>query len=785
MKAQLMLVLAIAVQFANAEESRGPGENLAAGKPYTFDPSPTYEHCTDPGDAKQLTDGEYSKGYFWTQKTTVGWQGASAVTIRLDLGAVQPIRGASFNTAAGRAGVTWPIGISVLVSDDGDTFHLAGELVGLDAKHGPPPAAEEYAVHRYWTDELRTHGRYVLFMVDASGPFVFADEVEVYRGEPGWVREPLVGEGVRDAQGYRQQLAVVRRLRADLRAVRAADAAHALNGELDAIEAELPKLEWHPPADFRAVLPLNELHARIFRAQAAVWRAQGAAPLTVWAAQPWDPLSLTQRPPAEAAGGVNVALMQGEYRAAAFNIANAGEAPLMLRMRISGLAGGENPNWINVHEVAWTDTKSGQPVAAALPEAKRDGGDLAIDVPAGLTRQVWLTLHPGAVPQGEHHGEIVLKGGGLERRLPLTVRVSPLRFPACPALHVGGWDYTDTESRYEITQGNRDRVIAHLRDHFVDSPWATAAVLPADRSVTNFNRWVARWPGARQYCVFASVGANFDGEAMGTPGFDKKVGEWIRFWAGHAERRGIRAENLLVLLVDEPHEAQQDGVILAWAKALRAVGTGVKIWEDPTHRDPATANPEMMAACDVLCPNRPMFLAGGPAFRDYYAQRRASGAELAFYSCSGPVRLLDPYSYHRLQAWSCWQQGARSSFFWAFGDSGGGSSWNEYAQERAASYTPLFLDATTVTAGKHMEAIRESVEDFEYPVMLRDRLAAAQKAGQGGAVVEQARRLLAGAAARVLDAPGAGDLQWAQPKDRGVADAVRVEILEALEALGR
>ena len=54
------------------------------------------------------------------------------MTIKLDLGAVQPIRGASFNTAAGCAGVEWPAGISVLVSDDGKAFHLAGELVSLD-----------------------------------------------------------------------------------------------------------------------------------------------------------------------------------------------------------------------------------------------------------------------------------------------------------------------------------------------------------------------------------------------------------------------------------------------------------------------------------------------------------------------------------------------------------------------------------------------------------------------------------------------------------------------------
>ncbi|MCX7010564.1 MAG: hypothetical protein NTY53_25525, partial [Kiritimatiellaeota bacterium] len=509
------------------------------------------------------------------------------------------------------------------------------------------------------------------------------------------------------------------------------------------------------------------------------------APLTVWATNPWDPLDHLAPPPRTALNtSLNVTLMKNEYRAAAFNLANAGAHEATIRLRITGLPGGENPPWITVHEVAWTDTKSGKPVAAALPEAKREGADFVITVPAGLVRQVWLTLHPTTVAPGTHRGAVMLNGTGGAQKLALEVKVSPLHFPNTPSLHVGGWDYTDTEAHYDVTPLNRDALIAHLRAHFVDSPWATSAVLPADCDTTKFDRWLERWPKARRYYVFASVGSKTGGAPEYTPAFAKKVGDWIRFWATHAAKRGLQPQQLVIHLVDEPHEARQDEIILAWAKALRAANTGVKIFTDPTHAKPATANAAMMAACDILCPNRPMFLNGGPAFRDYYAQRRATGTELAFYSCSGPVRLLDPYAYHRLQAWTCWQQGAQSSSFWAFGDSGGGSSWNEYAQLRSSSYTPLFLDATGATAGKHMEAIRESVEDFEYFVMLRDRIATAEKAGQKTPALDRARQLLATAADRVLNAPDASKLSWSAPKDRSLADTVRMELLEALASLG-
>jgi hypothetical protein len=152
-------------------------ENIALGKPYTLEPAPEYSHCTDPEDAKQLTDGIYTEGYFWTQKSTVGWSHTSPVIITVDLGEVKPIRGLSFNTAAGAAGVEWPRAIRVLLADDDRVFHALCDLTVLDREQDFPPR-EGYGIHRFWTDALQTHGRYVALVVESS-PFTFVDEIEV------------------------------------------------------------------------------------------------------------------------------------------------------------------------------------------------------------------------------------------------------------------------------------------------------------------------------------------------------------------------------------------------------------------------------------------------------------------------------------------------------------------------------------------------------------------------------------------------------------------------------
>ena len=803
------------------EPEARPSENIALGVSYAFSASPNYGYCTDPEDPKQLTDGVYSEGYFWVQKSTVGWQNKCPVVITFDLGEDKPIRGASFHTAAGRAGVAWPQGIFIFVAGEDKQFYELGNLVGLSAEHGLPPA-DEYGTHRYWTDELRTHGRYVAFVVSAR-PYAFVDEIEVYAGEADWLELPHEGEPTADIQAHVASLqvreAIMQRLRTDIAAVRykaeeaaiSDDERKGIFAELDAIRASLDDLPVDYGDDFRAVLPVNPLHERLFKAQADLWACQGYAPMTVWQSGLWDPISPVGDVPKPGGAprdtAIGVYMMRNEHRAGSFNITNATQEPTTVEVRIAGLPGGTNPSYVTVHEVVWTDTSLAQPVAAALPEAPREGDAYVIGVTPGLTRQVWLTFHPVDVEPGVHEGRVQVKWKDETVEVPLALYLFPMRFPDNPTLHFGGWDYVNSGGHRGVTLENRDAFIAHLREHYVDSPWATSGVIPkgqhdatgamtAEPGTADFDEWLELWPNAGQYCIFASVASRFlssegrspgEGEPsrdwpMGTAEFETAVKDWAAFWANHAKEKGIDPGQVLLLLVDEPHSAKQDEIILAWAKAIRAADTGLKIWEDPVYKDMGQANPEMVAACHVLCPNRGIFLNADQAYRDFFAEQRKQGIALEFYSCSGPARLLDPYGYYRLQAWTCWKEGARATYFWAFGDNSGVSSWNEYRLTRSA-YTPFFLDNTSVTPGKQMEACREGIEDYEYLVMLRDAIKAAEANGVSGEALDQAKKLLAELPEHVLEAGTRESFHWSEKIDRTVADDARLQILNALVAL--
>ena len=301
--ASLMGVLAW-VQDAEAGPADRPSENIALGATYTMEPAPNYEHCTDADDVSQLTDGEYYRGEesFWTKLATVGWQDKNPVIVTLDLGAVQPIRGVSFNTAAGRADVRWPLAIRIFTAGEDRQFHEIGDLVGLSAEHSSP-VATGYGTHWYWTDRLRTHGRYVSLIV-WNEPFIFVDEIEVYAGEPEWVNEPLPGPAIADLKAYAGQIGIQAGIRTrlvrDIQALRRAAEEEGVPvetrgdvlGELASVEGELGQAGTAFGDDFQAVLPLNSWHERVLRTQAWLWRARGLEPLAFWRSNLWDPLPL-------------------------------------------------------------------------------------------------------------------------------------------------------------------------------------------------------------------------------------------------------------------------------------------------------------------------------------------------------------------------------------------------------------------------------------------------------------------------------------------------------------
>jgi len=757
--------------------------NVALGRPYTLSPPPNYSLTTDAGDSVQLTDGAYTlNDPIWTRTSTVGWSTAAPVTIVIDLQSIQPIAGVVYSTAAGKSGVQWPRSIFVLTSDDGVHYYFAVDLALGNAASGPPPSG--YAAFRYRSMNLHTHGRYVALIIDPNGLYTFCDEIQVLGGDASWLGAPLTGPSTTNLQTFfisaHMGVSIERRLRSDLQAAQVALAASSLDdglrarltSTLDDAAIDIPTFSLPDPTSFKAVLPLNDLHARILSVQGAIAGAEGLPPLAAWAVNPWDFVRPLDKP-SGGTGSVRIAAMNGETRAGAINLANSTEASTTASLQVVGTGSSVD---VRLYQAEWTDTRELIPVADALIPLSADG---AITIPAGMTRQVWLQFTPRNRQPGVYSGYVEARAGGaVVARVPYEATVLAGAAPVRPTLHLGGWDYTDRVNYLGITPGNQAALIAQLQALNVDSPWATSSVMPPGTfdsvgrlvqqpDTTAFDRWIGRWPNASRYYIYLSAPAVIGNISTGSPLFTAAVGQWINFWVIHASQLGIRPDQLMLLLVDEPSSSTQDDRIVVWAKAIKTAQPNVGIWEDPTFADPATALPHLLDVADVVALKRSLIQQQGAAFTSFYEAWASGTKALNVYGADGPARLLDPYSYDRLQAWICAATGSTVSLFWSFADDAGGTSWNEYRAIQAP-FSPFFLSSTDVTISKHSEAIREGVEDFEYLTLLRQQIGSA---AVGSAI------------AAVLGAAQADDIMWATAKDRSNADAVRLQIATALGLL--
>jgi len=764
----MLIILALG---AAAAQSANAQDNLAAGKTYTFSKAPNYPLCTDEGDATDLTDTKRITDptvSFWGSKSCVGWSHPrEAVGITVDLGEVSPIGGAAFCTAAGSSGVAWPAAIDVLTSDDGESFQPAGELIRLmDGEL--PPAYGEYAVVRFVTSSLRARGRYVRFEIKPVGAFVFVDEIEVLAGDAS--RLDLEDVPVGGKAPVDEALALTRRgcymrIRRDLETVRRAimeghfkeHFSEPALAELKRIRSSVENMSYPDAVEgFRAIVPINDLHRSVYRVQAMVLKANGAEPLTVWHSPPYRTLS----PFAQPEGGVEsiaMSMMNGERRGEAINFTNASPRDITISLKVENLP-------VVLKQVEFVDTREGRVVQSAIVPLGEGG---VTPVPAGMTRQVWLSFEPKDLDPGTHAGSISWSAGSASSQsIPVHLAIAPMRFPDAPTLNLTLWDYVFVKA-YGITDANQAIAAKFINDDpFVTSVWANPAAMPKPKSVDaegnvgeiDFSQWdayVKMFPGKRNYFIFLAyrVNSNFYSHKPGTATFDRAIGQWGEMWAKHnREVLGLKPKQATALFIDEPGNSEWFKETWQYSRAMRQGTDEIAVFNDPSaHYLDEEFGWDLVSESDIVCPTRDHFERSSESIRTKLSDLSTQGKSLWFYMCSGPSRMFDP-SYHRLQPWHCFIANAVGSGFWAFGDTGRAeSSWNGYPALGGVSYSPVYIDSDSIHTSKDWESIREGMMDYEYLVMLRNRINALEVAGKHSHWINAAKTILENDVPGVID----------------------------------
>jgi len=495
--------------------------NLALGRPYTYTPQPRYPLTADAGDAQQLTDGKRTTGpCMWTDANAVGWNWPGGpVRITVDLGKAVPISGAGFSASGGRAGVTFPFAIYILVSDDGEHFRLVDDLITAAGRHGIVTGTG-YQTYVYRALNLAARGRYVRFVVVPSGTYVMCDEVEVFAAKAPPKNYPLGGEvtDIGKMVEQRKLTTIVKgRLAHDLLYIEELPGGVA-HPELWRAMHEMPAVR---QIAWRSGLPYNDLHRRIWAAHGTWARNKLGVkePLVMWSNNRWDPLGPFSLPDGKQIdkAAIDLQLMQGEVRSDVVNFTNLTDQRIELALKcLFDTPPAEKV--LSVRQVAFVECQSRDIVANALPEAAYKDGLWRIGVPAGATRQAWLMFRPDKTPPGTYQGLLTAASAdhNIAKKIPIQLIVHPLRFPAQPALNATAWDYCYPGGYVRHEKAWRE-AIQQMREHFITSPWMGQSGLPwprlsktvdADGNITGpldwsrVDAWIAAWPDARNFMFY-------------------------------------------------------------------------------------------------------------------------------------------------------------------------------------------------------------------------------------------------------------------------------------------
>jgi len=804
--------------------------NIALGKPYTLDPKPNYERSSDKGDLTQLTDGTIydGNGQLWLQKETVGWVHKYRVKITVDLGELRSIGGIGIHAGFdGPMNVQWPSSIAVFVSDNDKNYEFLTELVnpawqneGLPDELNPlDHCAKEKNISWWYRDGgLRARARYVVFM--ATTPlYFFCDEIEITEGgdkeqvQPsGKIAKEDLGAYVAVRLCFEGSINGIRRNAASL----PEETRKILETEISGVEAKLAGMDWEAlfrSPGYRAMAPLNDLHRELFRINAEALRMRGAPPLVVWHKHRWDPLEAIEVPKNmmtqtgwkrmlsrlglfEKLPELKLELMNGEYRAETLNLTNVKPEDQEVNIFFENLPGGKTPSYIRVHQVEFVVTKD-KMIADALPEAEKDVNGYKIRIPSGMTRQVWFGIHPDGITAGAYNGRIVIipKGCLRRRRVEFNLAIAPFKFSERPKLSFYLWDYTDQPYGFAgMTDANVKLAIDDMKAHFVDTPFAHAGSacypdkdafdaegkLVGKLKTEGFDDWVSRWKEARYYGLY--LGNNPpDFVANETPGserFNRKIAQWSAAFAEYAEKKGIPPERIMLHLYDEPSFTEHYRLNTLWAKAIKQGCSRFRLFVNSACDKPVLELVEMLEQYNVISPMFPLCGISETLKMESIKPTK----ELHLNNSHGDTtRLLDPYYYHLLLAWHCWKNGATGMSTWNYWNYPL-SAWNEVMLE-PPSYGLVYTTENSVTSGKHWEALREGIEDYEYLAMLKNKMEQAKKNGKNQAIIVEAETFLHNAPKQVAGSYDRVKRLWRVEKDRTAADAARHQVLRLLQKM--
>lgn len=711
-----------------------------------MNPNPNYYLCTDPQDSIQLTDGQYASTHLWKSKSSVGWHRFNNVQITLDLEDIQPIDDVVFSTAFGIAQVSMPCAIVVLVSDDNQHFKFTKNMLEKEEL-----VYGRYKIRKFRASGLRTKGRYVLIgVVTGGGRYLFCDEIEVYPGKhsisevntsnnkvfersaiPKLLQEQ--GQLVRKRNRIIKKFKKVKGLLELLKEKGLAGRSYDLKSKLQAIQKDIENSQLDSLYLDNLDCKLCKLYGRML---SLVFSDES---YVVWHKNLWEPLAPLEIPSIDNKD-LEVFMMVNEYESAAFIITNTSEKDLLFKITISDLKSKDEKNifpkqLITIREVAFVESASYEIVADPLIPIEGN-----IVIPAGQTKQIWLTLHSKGVFPGDYYGKIsiVASSEATQKQINFHVRVYPIQFPDQISLSVINWSYLTFYPVKGLEKEAVDDLFAHYTNIFVmHQPYIPWPICDENGDIIeslNFDKhdkFIQLHDGFRQILFFMNFKNKYRRDLNGqlvfmSKSWKKAFKEWVLKWILHLKDLGLSYNQFAFYLFDEPREKQEFEMLAEVCDFLDKIDPKIKVYvtlDSPI----AFENLKLITPYIDIWQIQPNVLRNKSIKRFFEREQKERDKQVWIYGTEFfPPKSASPYKAYRLKMWKAYNLGFSGAGFWSYSDTGWeerpGTAWNDF-DGTYPDYAVIYGWNRGFISSKRWEAWREGIEDYEYLNMVNKEFA--------------------------------------------------------------
>lgn len=665
-------------------------QNLALYKSYSLSVSPNYPYTAPSSDKTSLTDGVYTKGYFWAAKTTVGWQHVPVI-ITIDLGEQQPIGTLTFNTVRREDQyVNFPKNIFVFISNDNDNFQYIG-----DAAQDSGNVQGPYLVKKLMLNNIHTVGRYVRLSVIPDGTFLFCDEIEVLKGK---AKSLNIGRFIskENLPNMEDSLKNLEFLRGNI--VKYLDKQGGQSNNAGVGAAKRRGIRKQLENENLSARELNDLKKQIGVTQVLNTRQRFKSSFLIQRYNPWDTLSqffVPSEPSENLQYQYYIPVNGVQY--GAFLIMNNSTVSKAFAFKINDISSFTDFSLFNV---PFVPSLNYQEVPDPLIKV---GNNMEIE--AGNTAMILFKIT--GLKEGSSEITLIVTSSGKQSRININTSVFNLtKLKTNQNLNTNVWAYFN----YPLINDRKEEAATDLQEHLINTMVIPPAILPMIKTTdySRFGNYLSNIKEVKNILLFMNYASvpyknGYPNGQFLSSEWKANFIEWYNKLTAYIKQNGFPNSNIYLYPYDEVHgkDIQDFRNFIIWVKAAIP---GIKIYATLANDD----------AIETILP-----LVDIAQIQSTYKGLKnlpPHKCEIWIYSGSGPARSLSPYSFYRLMSWEAFADGYTGIGFWNYADEGVNKKLNLITDpliSPKSSYSVIYDGpGKTIISSRRWEAFRLGIEDF-------------------------------------------------------------------------